>query len=130
VVGRDTLLRKLEAALKCRSCKKGRYAPPAHMNHAHRNTGDHALCLDTSGQGPVSSPVVITVKSRQIIGSLKLPAHRWNSVGPNRHHRNEQIRHGYASGRGNTWVKKACAQRETLAMPDLHSMATNGTASM
>ena len=22
---------KLEAALKCRSCKKGRYAPPVHM---------------------------------------------------------------------------------------------------
>jgi hypothetical protein len=26
-----TLTRKLEAALKCRSCKKGRYAPPVHM---------------------------------------------------------------------------------------------------
>jgi hypothetical protein len=28
---RDTPIWKLEAALKCRSCKKGRYAPPAHM---------------------------------------------------------------------------------------------------
>jgi hypothetical protein len=28
---RDTLLWKLEASLKCRSCKKGRYAPPVHM---------------------------------------------------------------------------------------------------
>jgi hypothetical protein len=29
---RDTPIWKLEAALKCRSCRKGRYAPPAHMN--------------------------------------------------------------------------------------------------
>ena len=28
---RDTLLFKLEASLKCRSCRKGRYAPPVHM---------------------------------------------------------------------------------------------------
>jgi hypothetical protein len=28
---RDTPIWKLEAALKCRSCRKGRYAPPAHM---------------------------------------------------------------------------------------------------
>lgn len=28
---RDTPIWKLEAALKCRPCKKGRYAPPVHM---------------------------------------------------------------------------------------------------
>jgi hypothetical protein len=28
---RNTLIWKLEAALKCRSCRKGRYAPPVHM---------------------------------------------------------------------------------------------------
>jgi hypothetical protein len=28
---RDTPIWKLEAALKCRSCSKGRYAPPVHM---------------------------------------------------------------------------------------------------
>jgi hypothetical protein len=28
---RDTPIWKLEAALKCRSCKKSRYAPPVHM---------------------------------------------------------------------------------------------------
>jgi hypothetical protein len=28
---RQTPIWKLEAALKCRSCKKGRYAPPVHM---------------------------------------------------------------------------------------------------
>src|SRR5213592_411700 len=28
---RDTAIWKLEASLKCRSCKKGRYAPPVHM---------------------------------------------------------------------------------------------------
>ena len=27
----DTPIWKLEAALKCRSCKHGRYAPPVHM---------------------------------------------------------------------------------------------------
>jgi hypothetical protein len=28
---RDTPLWKLEASFKCRSCRKGRYAPPVHM---------------------------------------------------------------------------------------------------
>jgi hypothetical protein len=28
---RDKPIGKLEAALKCRSCRKGRYAPPVHM---------------------------------------------------------------------------------------------------
>ncbi len=28
---RDTPIWKLEAALKCQSCKKGRYAPPVQM---------------------------------------------------------------------------------------------------
>jgi hypothetical protein len=28
---RDTPIWKIEAALKCRSCRKGRYAPPVHM---------------------------------------------------------------------------------------------------
>src|SRR5258705_12450095 len=28
---RDTPIWKLEASLKCRSCRKGRYAPPVHM---------------------------------------------------------------------------------------------------
>jgi hypothetical protein len=28
---RDTPIWKLEAALKCRSCRKGRHAPPVHM---------------------------------------------------------------------------------------------------
>jgi hypothetical protein len=28
---RDTPIWKLEAALKCRSCKQGRHAPPLHM---------------------------------------------------------------------------------------------------
>jgi hypothetical protein len=33
---------KLEAALKCRSYKKGRHAPPVHVI---KLTGDHAVCL-------------------------------------------------------------------------------------
>ncbi len=37
---RDTPIWKLEAALKCRSCRKGRCAPPAHM----------IKLIDTQGQ--------------------------------------------------------------------------------
>jgi hypothetical protein len=33
---RDTPVWKLEAALKCRSCKKGRYSPPVHMIKLNR----------------------------------------------------------------------------------------------
>jgi bifunctional non-homologous end joining protein LigD len=36
----------------------------------------------------------------------------------------------YVSGRGNTWVKKTCAQRETLTIAGSLSMARIGTASM
>jgi hypothetical protein len=47
---RDTPIWKLEAALKCRSCKKGRYAPPvgAH-DQADRAAGDHAVSVGPSG---------------------------------------------------------------------------------
>ncbi|MEH2595077.1 ATP-dependent DNA ligase [Bradyrhizobium sp. AZCC 1577] len=34
----------------------------------------------------------------------------------------------YASGRGNNWVKKTCAQRET-PLPDMHSIKASGMAS-
>jgi uncharacterized UBP type Zn finger protein len=37
----DIPIWKLEAALKCRSCKKGRYAPPVHMTKLTQE--DHAL---------------------------------------------------------------------------------------
>ncbi len=50
---RDTPIWKLEAALKCRSCKKGRYAPPAH-DQAGRNAGDHAVPLGASGRGAMT----------------------------------------------------------------------------
>jgi bifunctional non-homologous end joining protein LigD len=33
----------------------------------------------------------------------------------------------YASGRVNDWVKKACAQRETLTIAGSRLMAENGT---
>ena len=36
----------------------------------------------------------------------------------------------YASGRGNNWVKKTCAQRETLAIAGFALDATIGTASI
>jgi len=51
---RDTPIWKLEAALKCRSCRKGRYAPPLHMDQADRNARDHPLPLGASTRGTVS----------------------------------------------------------------------------
>jgi len=48
---RDTPIWKLEAALKCRSCKKGRYAPPVHMIKLTRDAGDHALQVGASRRG-------------------------------------------------------------------------------
>jgi hypothetical protein len=44
---RHTPIWKLEAALKCRSCKRGRYAPPVHMIKLTMER-DHALSLDAS----------------------------------------------------------------------------------
>jgi hypothetical protein len=45
---RETPIWKLEVALKCRSCKKGRYAPPVHMIRLTEKRGDHAV-YSTSG---------------------------------------------------------------------------------
>jgi len=46
---RDTPLWKLEASLKCRSCRKGRYAPPVHMIKLTETREDHALQVGASG---------------------------------------------------------------------------------
>ena len=46
---RDTPIWKLEAALKCRSCRKGRYAPPVHMIKLTETAGDHAVQVGASG---------------------------------------------------------------------------------
>jgi hypothetical protein len=45
---RDVPIWKLEAALKCRSCRKGRYAPPVHMIKVDARARDHALRLGAS----------------------------------------------------------------------------------
>ncbi|KRR07685.1 hypothetical protein [Bradyrhizobium valentinum] len=37
---RDTPIWKLEASLKCRSCRKGRSAPPVRMDQAGEGAGD------------------------------------------------------------------------------------------
>jgi hypothetical protein len=47
----NTPIWKLEAALKCRSCRKGRYAPPGAYDQTNRDTGDHALQVGASGRG-------------------------------------------------------------------------------
>jgi hypothetical protein len=46
-----------DAALKRRSCRKGRYAPPVHLIKLDRDARDHALRLGASGRGEVSPPV-------------------------------------------------------------------------
>jgi len=46
---RDTPIWKLEAALKCRSCRTPRYSPGAY-DPAHRRTADRALCLGAPGR--------------------------------------------------------------------------------
>jgi hypothetical protein len=54
---RDTPIWKLEAALKCRSCRKGRYAPPVIKLTA---TQDHAVSVGASGRRAMRSwPVQI-----------------------------------------------------------------------
>jgi hypothetical protein len=47
---RNTPIWKLEAALKCRSCKKGRHAPSRAHDKAHARAGDHTLRLGASGR--------------------------------------------------------------------------------
>jgi hypothetical protein len=46
---RETPLWKLEASLKCRSCRKGRHAPPVHMIKLDGDAGDHALQVGAPG---------------------------------------------------------------------------------
>jgi hypothetical protein len=47
----DTPIWKLEAALKCRSCRKGRYAPPVHMIKLTATQEIHAVAMAASGRG-------------------------------------------------------------------------------
>src|SRR3954447_17410139 len=59
---RDTPIWKLEAALKCRSCKKGRSAPPVAHDQADGDARDRALPVGASGRrevnvGPAECPV-------------------------------------------------------------------------
>jgi hypothetical protein len=55
---RDTPIWKLEAALKCRSRKKGRYAAGAH-DQADSDAGDHARQVGASGLGEVRSATAV-----------------------------------------------------------------------
>jgi hypothetical protein len=45
---RDTPIWKLEAALKCRSCRSPRYAPPVSHDQAHTTARAYTLRLGTS----------------------------------------------------------------------------------
>jgi hypothetical protein len=51
---RDTPIWKLEASLKCRSCRKGRYAPPVAHDQADRKAGDYAVQVGAAGGRQVS----------------------------------------------------------------------------
>jgi hypothetical protein len=61
---RDTPIWKLEAALKCRSCRKGRYAPPVHMIKL-TEAGDRTVCLGASGGGAVGRDHLKLTQSRR-----------------------------------------------------------------
>jgi hypothetical protein len=45
---RHTPIWKLEASFKCRSCRRGRYAPPVHMIKLTESRGDYAVSVGAS----------------------------------------------------------------------------------
>ena len=49
---------KLEASLKCRSCRKGRYAPPVHMIKLTAAREIYALSLGSSRRGVMGRPAL------------------------------------------------------------------------
>src|ERR1700730_696219 len=53
---RHTSIWKLEAALKCRSCWKDRWAPARAHDQADRSARDHTLQVGASGRGEVRGP--------------------------------------------------------------------------
>jgi hypothetical protein len=55
---RDTPIWKLEAALKCRSCRKGRCTPPVHMIKLTATQENHAASVGAPGRGEVRSWLV------------------------------------------------------------------------
>jgi hypothetical protein len=57
---RNTLIWKLESALKCRSCRTPRYSPPVHMIKPTENPRDHALRLGTSRRQKDETPLLPT----------------------------------------------------------------------
>jgi hypothetical protein len=52
---RDTPIWKIDAALKCRSCWKVRYAPPVHMIKLTETRENHALRV----RAPVLTPAIL-----------------------------------------------------------------------
>ena len=52
---RDTPIWKLEASLKCRSCRKGRSRTAGADDQADRDARDHALQVGASGRGALGT---------------------------------------------------------------------------
>src|ERR1700737_1804748 len=73
---RDTPIWKLEAALKCRSCRKGRYAPPVHMIKLTETRE-----ITPYVWGLAATPPWRRLNSRTVSGILGGPA---NAVGMNK----------------------------------------------
>jgi hypothetical protein len=60
---RDTPIWKLEAALKCRSCRKGRWAPPVHMiKLAETREITPYKCIRTRRGDPSKADVIFVTK--------------------------------------------------------------------
>jgi hypothetical protein len=70
---RDTPIWKLEAALKCRSCRSPRYSPPGHMIKAYRRAADGAVRVGSSGEGTVKEVLrPLANSSRAMVKSISL----------------------------------------------------------
>ena len=75
---RNTPIWKLEAALKCRSCRTPRYAPPVHMIKLTKSARSTRICgciRTRSGDYP-RRPLVLLVHT---VGRLQMHF-GWNSV--------------------------------------------------
>jgi hypothetical protein len=60
---RDSPIWKLGAALKCRSCRKGRYAAPFH-DQADRNAGSHTLQMPLDEEVGCASRTRVRARSK------------------------------------------------------------------
>ena len=91
---RDTPIWKLEAALKCRSCKRGRYSPPVHMIKltmereiapyiwVHPDEDDRRYCRWTPQQTTFARIESFRLTAHSVTSRVQI---RWPIAGTQRH---------------------------------------------